>query len=263
MMPTASADPSVRASARARRAAPVRTAAPSTATDDAVTDAERRDGSRFLVPPNAIPLASLRTTTTSSPARSSTRSAAAPPRTTPPSPSSTASRRRSAPARPRAATTLPSASPGRSAARCSSLPHCAITAEASTVGRKGPGATWRPTSSSTTTSSLSPAPAPPCSSGRWMPNQPSWAMSFQKDGRGSESASSNARLAASAPWSARTLRTEAPSSWCSSVMAIGMPAPCSSVVVRRARSRSPRRPAARHYRTPGTPSPSGTLTAVR
>ena len=42
------------------------------------------------------------------------------------------------------------------AARCSSVPHCAITAEASTVGRNGPGATWRPSSSSTTTSSPSP-----------------------------------------------------------------------------------------------------------
>ena len=37
-----------------------------------------------------------------------------------------------------------------------SLPHWAMTADASTVGRNGPGATWRPISSRTTTSSLEP-----------------------------------------------------------------------------------------------------------
>ena len=122
MTPTASAAPSVRARARARRTAPTSTSPSSTATEDAVTDADRREGSRFLVPPNDSPSASRLTTTTSSPARSRSTSAAAPPRTTPPSPSTIPSRNVSAPPRPRAARTLPSARPGKSAARCSALP---------------------------------------------------------------------------------------------------------------------------------------------
>ena len=47
-------------------------------------------------------------------------------------------------------------------------------------------------------------------------------------GRGSVSASRRARLAASAPLSVSTRRTDVPSSWCSSVMAIGMAAPLSA-----------------------------------
>ena len=54
--PTASAAPSVRASARARRAAPTSTSASPTATEDTVTEADRRDGSRFLVPPKREPV---------------------------------------------------------------------------------------------------------------------------------------------------------------------------------------------------------------
>ncbi len=198
----------------------------STAADDTVTVAERRDGSRSWGLPSVTPSVSRGSATRSSPARSSNRSAPAPPRTIPPSPSSTPPVRVSEPPRPSAPVALPSARLGRRRARCASLPHCATTAEASTVGRKGPGATWRPSSSSTTTSSLSEAPAPPCSSGRWMPSQPRSAISFQKEGRGAASASSSARLAARDPWVVSTPRTVAPSSWCSSVMAIGMLPPC-------------------------------------
>ncbi len=245
MTPTASAAPSVRARARARRAAPTSTSASRTPTDDTVTAADRRDGSRSFVPASVTPSISGCTATTSSPARRSSSSAAAPPRTIPASPSSTPSLRVSEPPRPTAATRLPSPSAGRKQAHCSSLPHCATTAEASTVGRNGPGATWRPSSSSTEISSLSPAPAPPYSSGRWMPSQPSSAISFQYEGRGSVSASSRARFAASASCVVSTSRTVARELLV--LVGDGDRHPCPLCVV--PAGLQTRAVAARHYRT--------------
>ena len=67
----------------------------------------------------------------------------------------------------------PLASPGSQRSRWAGDPACSISAPASTLGRKGTGASVRPSSSHRIDSSIPPRPWPPCSSLRAMPGQPS------------------------------------------------------------------------------------------
>ena len=160
MTPTASAAPSVRARARARRAAPTSTSAlahapPTTPSPRPIVATGRGPWS----PPKRHPVGVRAAPRPCRRRPAGTRVGRRAPEDDPGvAVEHAVASGSSEPPRPSAATRLPSASPGRRAARCSSLPHCAITAEASTVGRNGPGRTWRPSSSSTTTSSLEPRP---------------------------------------------------------------------------------------------------------
>ena len=146
------------------------------------TRPERRVGSRFSGTSTDTPARSRSTTSTSSPAAISRRSASPAPSTTPASPSATPSLIRTSLSRPIPAVTVPSISPGSNRDFCSAEPSLAITADAMTVGTKGPGATARPSSSITTTSSGSPKPEPPYSSSTCRPSQPSSTRPCQNGG---------------------------------------------------------------------------------
>ena len=224
--PAASAAVRSQVRSRAVPADPRSTCSGSTRTPVNVTLPSRRVGSRQGGAPTSTPAASRSTTTMSSSARIRRCCASPAPGTSPASPDTTPSEVRVAePASPTAAACDPSASAGRKRARCPSSPAVAISADAMTVGRNGPGAMLRPSSSSTTTSSGSPYPDPPCSSGRCSPSQPSSAISRQNGGRVSSGASSRARAAARALFPSRNARATSASSRCASVIAIAMDHP--------------------------------------
>ena len=139
--------------------------------------------------------------------------------------------------RPTAPRTEPSARPGRSADRSASGAVAAMTAEAHTVGRNGPGAMAAPRASTTIASSASPKPDPPCASGRCRPSQPRSAISFHAPGSDSSGASSSARASARAPVRSRNAAATPLSSRCSSEIAMPMGASWID-----SRSRYPERP---------------------
>jgi len=76
-------------------------------------------------------------------------------------------------AAPSAPIVSPEARPGSQRSHCSAEPACSITAAAIALGRKGTGASERPSSSQRIDSSICPRPWPPCCSEIAIPGQPS------------------------------------------------------------------------------------------
>ena len=70
----------------------------------------------------------------------------------------------------------PAATSGSSSFRCVSLPPCSTASAPWKLAKNGDGVSARPSSSATTISSTRLSPAPPYSSGRSRPSQPSSAI---------------------------------------------------------------------------------------
>lgn len=174
---------------------PARMSSSNTRTSCRRTRPDRRVGSKFSGTSTETPARSHSSTSTSSPAAISSSSARPAPNTIPASPFATPLATCTWPSNPTPAVTVPSIRPGSIRDFCSAAPSLAITADAITVGTKGPGATARPSSSITTTSSGSPKPEPPYSSSTCRPSQPNSTRFCQNPGRGSSAASSSDRAA--------------------------------------------------------------------
>ena len=226
MTPTASAAPSVRANERARGTAPASTSLSRTPTDDTVTRAERRDGSRSFVPREreAVGTTRERDEVLAGPQQHQVRPGAAEddPTVAVEHPVGQGQRAPQSRARPPRSRRRDRGGSRHAARRCRTARSRRRRAPWGGTAPGPPGARARRARRRARSGRHRRLRAPRAGGCRASPDRPSPAS---KEGRTSASASSRARLAASEPWAVSTPRTVAPSSWCSSVMAIGIPAP--------------------------------------